>query len=240
MDIRKLISWCRFFFRSRAIEMHNKLFNYTIYSQYGQDFAALKCLNREIKKLSREGYVPFYVDIGANDGVSFSNSKMMEELGWDGICIEPDSDVYQDLIRNRTCCCINAAISNTNGTAKFTKITGPQMLSGLSDDYSHEHKERIKREVAACDGKIEEVTVQLLTFEEIMKDIPKRKRIDFVSIDTEGNEYKILKSINLDKWDIRLFAVENNYKDHDMRRYMKQRGYKFKHWGADDLYIKCR
>lgn len=240
MNVGKLVSWCRYFCRSLAIKGYKHLFNYTIYSQYGQDFVALKYLNREIKKLSGGGYTPFYIDIGANDGVSFSNSKMMEELGWDGICIEPDSDVYRDLIQNRTCCCINVAVSNTSGMAKFTKITGPQMLSGLSDGYSDEHKERIRREVEACNGKIEEVTVPLLTFEEIMKKIPKRKRIDFVSIDTEGNEDKILRSINLDKWDIRLFAVENNYKDCDMRRYMKQWGYKFKRLGADDLYIKCR
>jgi len=47
------------------------------YSQYGQD----KYLLEEIFQNKNDGY---YVDIGAHDGISLSNTKKFEEIGWDG------------------------------------------------------------------------------------------------------------------------------------------------------------
>lgn len=44
----------------------------------------------------------FFVDIGAHDGVTHSNSYALETYhGWSGICIEPDPDAYRQLGQNR-------------------------------------------------------------------------------------------------------------------------------------------
>ena len=53
------------------------------YSQYGQDII----LNDRIFKNKKNGY---FIDIGAYDGVCFSNTLLYEEkFDWNGICIEP-------------------------------------------------------------------------------------------------------------------------------------------------------
>jgi hypothetical protein len=37
----------------------------------------------------------FFVDIGANDGLIGSNSYIFEQIGWKGICVEPQSDIFK-------------------------------------------------------------------------------------------------------------------------------------------------
>ncbi len=54
----------------------------------------------------------FFVDIGAYDGIAISNTKLLEDIGWDGICIEPHPKVYERLVKNRTCKKINCALWN--------------------------------------------------------------------------------------------------------------------------------
>ena len=49
----------------------------------------------------------FFVDIGAHDGISINNTKLLEDLGWDGICIEPHPKVFQRLLLNRNCKKVN-------------------------------------------------------------------------------------------------------------------------------------
>jgi len=44
----------------------------------------------------------FFVDIGANDGVTFSNTYALERKGWRGLCVEPHPDVFEQLRRNRS------------------------------------------------------------------------------------------------------------------------------------------
>ena len=54
-----------------------------------------------------------FVDIGAYDGVTFSNTLMLErERGWTGVCIEPLPDVFAELRQNRGCVCVQACIGD--------------------------------------------------------------------------------------------------------------------------------
>jgi hypothetical protein len=52
-----------------------------------------------------------FVDIGANDGVTISNSHALEEsLGWQGVCVEPHPGAFAKLVKNRPRCArVNAA-----------------------------------------------------------------------------------------------------------------------------------
>ena len=52
------------------------------YSQCGQD----KWAYENLFKNKNDG---FFIEIGADDGIHFSNTKFFEDLGWNGICIEP-------------------------------------------------------------------------------------------------------------------------------------------------------
>lgn len=202
---------------------------YTFYSQINQDKLALNHFN-----FKKEG---FFIDIGAHDGVNLSNTKTMEELGWKGICIEPNPNVYNDLVNNRKCDSYNLAVSDENGKASFLIVKDiiDEMYSSLSDFHDKEH---IEHAFGALDGKVEKIEVETRTFDKLMEKYSDVKTIDFISIDTEGNEFKILKTIDFDKYDIKVLSVENNYDNTEMIEYMKSKGYKAFKNQFDDLYIK--
>jgi hypothetical protein len=88
------------------------------YSQYGQDkFAHEKFFNNK-----KDG---IFVDIGAHDGISYSNTYFFEKhLEWQGICIEPLPKVFEDLTTNRNCICINGCIADTTQQKKFLQVNG--------------------------------------------------------------------------------------------------------------------
>ena len=72
------------------------------YGQYKQD----KYLDTLFKKKSNGTFV----DIGAHDGVTFSNSYFFEkERNWKGICVEPIPEIFSKLDETRNCIKINGA-----------------------------------------------------------------------------------------------------------------------------------
>ena len=203
------------------------------YSQCGQD----KYLNEKCFRNKRGGV---FVDIGAHDGISYSNTYYFEKvLGWRGICIEPQPDIFKKLIQNRTAICIQGAISNFTGTAPFVKISGaPEMLSGLQGSYDPRHLDRIGKELAQHGGTQEVIMVDVFRLEDILKAHGLTK-IDFLSLDTEGSEKEILFSIDFNAVHIAYIVVENNYKDSAIKNYLKKFGYQFvTKIGSDDLFKK--
>ncbi len=208
----------------------------TYYSQFDQD----KYLNEHYFKDKIGGV---FIDIGAHDGIKFSNTLFFEKyLGWKGICIEPMPDIFQELIRNRTCTCINGCIANFNGTARFLKITSPylgaHMLSGIIEKYVPAHMERIMKELAQYGGSSEVIDVHCYALMDVVKD-NNIFYIDYMSIDTEGGEFEILQSIDFSLLQIDIIDVENNYEDNRIRDFLEAQGYEYiTRLEVDEIYKK--
>lgn len=199
------------------------------YSQYKQDEFLHK--NFFINKIDG-----FFVDIGAHDGITLSNSKFFEELGWNGICVEPIPSVFQKLINNRKCKCINAAISDKNEEIDFLICEGyTEMLSGILDKYNPIHLSRLNNEIHIYGGKKEIIKVKSMRLEDI---VSHNQKIDILSIDTEGSEYDILKSINFEKYEIDFIVFENPYFDHDFDNILGKKYKKIFRLECDDIYKK--
>jgi len=202
------------------------------FSQYKQD----KFLDDVLFFKKEKG---FYIDIGAHDGVTISNSLFFEKYrNWNGICIEPNPKVYQKLIKNRKSTNLNVCIGDENKNVKFTQIEGySEMLSGITANYDLRHIKRIDKELEQKGGKRSEIEIQMIKLNDVQ--ITKNKIIDFISIDTEGNEFNILKSIEFNKIEVNAIVVENNYKDLKIRNYLMNNGYKFIiNLDSDDVYLK--
>lgn len=202
------------------------------YSQYGQD----EWLEKNLFSDLRDG---FFVEVGADDGVDKSNTLYFEQKGWKGLCIEPSPSRFKLLEKNRKCICENVAISNTVGETKFLDIQGwGKGLSGIVDSYNEEHTERIKFELSNPKNKGSEfVKVKTDTLENIFNK-HSIKKIDFCSIDVEGGEINVLKSINFDKVEIEVIMVENNYNDPTVREFLEKYGYELiERIEIDDIYI---
>ena len=105
------------------------------FSQHGQDLFVDNFLFRG----RRNGY---FVDVGAYDGVTYSNTCFLErELGWQGVCFEANPRAYAKLAAARRCSTVNAGVGATPRSLKFLSLpeTG-EMGSGFLDFYPSEYR----------------------------------------------------------------------------------------------------
>jgi FkbM family methyltransferase len=169
--------------------------------------------------------------------VSGSNTKRLEELGWKGVCVEPLPAVFELLKQNRTCKLENCAVWDKAGTAEFLVVTGyAEMLSGIVESYDPRHAQRIDRELQQFGGTKTTITVNTKKFSDIVESFT----IDFLSIDTEGSELEILKTVDFEKYDIRVVCIENNFSDPVFEQFFANRGYRLDstYSGCDQIYVK--
>ncbi|WP_443937986.1 FkbM family methyltransferase [Pedobacter sp. MW01-1-1] len=206
--------------------------NISYYSQNGQDFI----IDQEIFDKQRDGY---FVEIGAHDGIKYSNTYFFEkERGWKGICIEANPKIYPSLVKNRNCYTLNTCISTTAKIEDFLCLPGKlEMLSGLTSQFSKSHLSRIEREMLKHNETSENLSIECLTFGEVIERF-KVQHIDYLSIDTEGSELSILKSIDFNKISISVISAENTYKNSENSEYLKLHGYKkIARVGEDDIFM---
>jgi FkbM family methyltransferase len=176
------------------------------------------------------------VDIGANDGLTFSNTYFFEKKGWQGLCVEPLPEVFKKLRVNRHCACICGAISPKNQEyTKFLHVTGKsEMLSGVLAEYRKEHLQRIDREINTNEGTKEILEVKNYSFNEAVTN----HNIDYLSLDTEGSEFSILENIDFAKFTIKVISIENDYDNQKIYNFLKNLGFIYlKTIGSDELYI---
>ena len=176
-------------------------------SQLGQDDWVLS-------KISTPGY---FVDIGASDGITNSNTFKLEAAGWNGLCVEPNPIFFEHLANNRKCqVSYNAVYTISNQWLELVMAGELSTLSGYVDADSHAKERQNKPS--------EKVITKSL--DDLLKyyDVP--KRIDYLSIDTEGSELDILSAFSW-SYDIQLITVEHNYsKNRDsIRDLLIEKGY---------------
>jgi FkbM family methyltransferase len=142
-----------------------------------------------------------FVDVGAFNGVDLSNSLFFEEdLGWTGICIEPDPETYLSLCANRPCAhnlCL--AASDAPGTREFIRANELGGFRGTTDEA------RINRENMFV-GRTNVVTEPLRT---ILADAAVDE-VHYVSIDVEGAEIEVLRGIDFEAAAIHSMTIECN------------------------------
>jgi FkbM family methyltransferase len=170
-----------------------------------------------------------FVDIGAHDGKTYSNTLFFEkELDWTGICVEPLPHRFKELSDRRNCVCVQGCVSNYTGQDRLLMITSPfvntEMLSGLLSKYDPRHLKRVDAEIAHFGGSYEVIDVDCYLFNDLM-DQNGITHINFLSIDTEGGELDILKSIDWSRFTIDVIAVEDNYSDNQFVSYLRQNNY---------------
>jgi FkbM family methyltransferase len=157
----------------------------------------------------------FFMDVGAHNGVSINNTLYFEKNNnWTGINIEPIKKVFDELVINRpNCINLNCAVSNFDGESDFIFISGaPEMLSGLKNDYHPTHQNRLNYELERDGGTSEIIKVPTKRIETICDEY-NVKHIHYLSVDVEGGELAVIKSINFDKVFIDIIDFENNYED---------------------------
>jgi FkbM family methyltransferase len=178
------------------------------HSQYNQD----RYLETNIFKGFKNG---IFVDVGAHNGISINNTLYFEKNNsWTGINIEPIEKIYNELLINRpNCININCAVCNNDGETEFICNTGyTEMISGIKDTFDPRHIMRLQRDNKLTGSTSEIIKVKTKKLETIF-DSNKITHINYLSIDVEGAEFEVIKSINFNKVFIDVIGFENNYND---------------------------
>lgn len=204
------------------------------YSQDKQD----QYLETNIFKGYKNGV---FMDVGAHDGVSINNTLYFEKNNnWTGINVEPIKKVYDRLVENRpNSININCAVCNNDGTAEFICNSGyTEMISGLKKDFDPRHFMRLEWENNHYGGSTEVLKVDTKKIETIC-DEHNITRIHYLSIDVEGAEFDVIKSINFDKVFIDVIGFENNYNDVSVPivQYLQSKNYHIIHQSLDIFMI---
>jgi FkbM family methyltransferase len=195
-------------------------------SQYGEDVVAIRHFKR------RRGGI--YVDVGAYDGMQFSNTAMLElQYGWRGVLIEPIKAAYDRMKGCRPASvCINGVVSAEKGPVRFIySAADGGMLSGTAFD--PRHQARLEEESRRQHTKVEVLQVPAFHPNEILRTAsalagpdPGAVSIDFMSIDTEGTELDILRSIDWETFRPKLLCVENHFRERHQADFLAGVGYR--------------
>lgn len=196
----------------------------TYWSQFGQDRVLRQMIFRDVDN-------GVFVDVGAHDGKTLSNTYFFEQLGWTGLCIEANPDVFPDLQKNRTCPCICAAAFDEPGSLRFVQAG---MLSGIESCYHPFHRDRVKHE--HLETGVAEVPAMTLTS---MCDAHGIDRIDLLSIDVEGSELQVLRGMDFGKIFVKVICIERAYPEPAIDDLLKSKGFvKLCDLGCDEIWVQ--
>jgi FkbM family methyltransferase len=146
----------------------------------------------------------FYVDIGAYHPKRISVTRMFYERGWRGINIEPNPNSIKafNKIRRRDIN-LNVGVSDEVGELDYYYY-GPR---NEGNHFSIERYELYKNR-NSLPQKI--IKIKVDTLNNILENnLPKDMEIDFLTIDVEGSELKILKALNYEKYAPKHILVED-------------------------------
>jgi len=173
----------------------------------------------------------FFVELGANDGVSYSNTYYFEEhRNWSGICIEPVPENYIKCISNRKkttyvfpYACVSFAFKDMFVPIIYANFmsTPLRVESDIKNKVQHSESEFIQR-------KNKKVVFGALakTLNEILISANAPKEIDLLSLDVEGGEIEVLKGVNHNKFRFHYICIEaRNFKK--IERYLMQNNYRY-------------
>jgi len=172
-----------------------------------------------------------FIEIGGGNGIDLSNTYLHEKnYKWNGIICEPDSRSHKKIKNNREAILEKKAVSNLcKKNIIFYKNNDP---------YSSSLKK--------IGTKSKQFVTNTICLNHLIEFYNFGNNIDYISIDTEGNELDIIKKFNFKKYKVNFFTIEHNFKT-KMRekifKIMKRNGFKrvFKYLSyMDDWYINIK
>lgn len=155
----------------------------------------------------------FYIECGANDGITQSYTYELEKRDWTGILIEPSITAFNKCINNRSKANLfyNCALVSDNKTEIVGDFDGSCMSSV--------NGERLDRNST--------VTVKCRTLTSILDELTEIN-IDLFSLDVEGYELEVLKGLDFSKYSPKYLLIEIYSKDYnEIFNYLQNNKYEF-------------
>ncbi|SLN53630.1 hypothetical protein PSA7680_02797 [Pseudoruegeria aquimaris] len=182
-------------------------------------------LRQDLLALIVSGYKRggYFVEFGATDGEKYSNSNLLEKrFGWQGILSEPAVGWHRRLRRKRDCIIDTRCVWRATGEHLSFDMAKSKTLSTLTQFADSDHHAEKRGE------DFERLTVETVSLADMLAEHGAPEAIDYLSVDTEGSEFEILKAFDFGRHRFGLITVEHNFteqreKIHDL---LVSNGYK--------------
>ena len=179
----------------------------------------------------------FFVEFGACDGISLSNTLLLEKaFGWQGVLAEPARVWHAALYRNRNCYISDKCVYRSDGIEVLFNEVEIGELSGMEDVADGDFHADFRREA-------KQYSVSTISLNRLLSEARAPGRIDYLSIDVEGGEFDVLQSFDFAAHEIALISVEHNFSESRTKIYdlLTKLGYRrrFKQLSLfDDWYVR--
>ncbi|MBI3881381.1 MAG: FkbM family methyltransferase [Verrucomicrobia bacterium] len=187
-------------------------------SQFGEDVLVLEYFQQK-----RDCY---FIEVGANDPVKFSQTWLLEQHGWRGALVEPLAAKCERLRAARPGSrVIQAAVAAPEDRGETTlTVTADDMFSTMDTRTKGSTKTAAE-------------TVRVVTLDDVLAELGS-PAVDFISIDIEGLELPALRGFSLERVRPKLLLLEDHLKDLRLHRHVCARGYRLvKRTGCNSWYM---
>ncbi|MDQ6962941.1 MAG: FkbM family methyltransferase [Mariprofundaceae bacterium] len=179
-------------FIKRKLGMHAK----KSYSQCGEDLIVRYVF--DVLGIDK----PSYLDIGAHHPYFLNNTALFFEQGSRGVNIEADPQLIHRFHKDRKeDTNLNIGMATESSVMDFF-VMSPPTLSTFSQEEAQRYEQEAGHKITST------ISVQVQTFSEVVDSYFKGISPDFVSLDVEGLDYDILKSIDFSVYRPRVFCIE--------------------------------
>lgn len=128
----------------------------------------------------------------------------MENFGWKGIIAEPLPRWHQK-IRQRKCHVdLRCVYEKSNSKLMFEDVFDNPELSGITEDLDQHNNASLRKNSTKLE-------IDTISLNDLLEEYKAPSKIDYISVDTEGSEFKILKNFNFKRYDVKIFTVEQNF-----------------------------
>jgi FkbM family methyltransferase len=169
----------------------------TSYSQCGEDLIAAFLLYSHLGLTT-----PSYLDIGAHHPIALSNTFLLYKNGSSGVCVEPDPLLHAKIKRRRKRdTCLNVGVGSSDESSADFYIMSTRALSTFSKAVSQQYSQYQTQTIQQV------IQVPLVTINEVIEQhfspYP-----NFVSLDTEGMDLAIIRSLDFARYRPQVFCIE--------------------------------
>ena len=149
----------------------------------------------------------FFVEVGAYDGISFSNTSCLAARGWRGVLVEPIprfAQACRELYKsNNRIEVVESAVGDTEGDIEIT-IAGSLTTTSRALLEAYKGIEWSKQSVENASA----VRVHQTTLDALLERRVGARPIDLLVIDVEGAEAAVLRGFSLARWKPRMLIIE--------------------------------
>jgi len=181
------------------------------------------------------GYSGYCVEAGAYDGMGFSSTYELEQLGWKCLCIEPNINIYPAL-KSRRSLCLPYALSNKNESDVRFEIHNDGGKGQEASMSSFHPNDQMIKTFGWTNPEV--ILVETRTLDFCLKEVNFPK-LDYLLLDVEGWEMVILEGFTLSYWKPEVLQIENIFQSEKLRLFIKEHEYDFiGRLEYDDFYVK--